>query len=222
MRGQANLLAVPVALLLVTAAAGIALGVAWGALAEADRQPVQREATAALADGLLSPDGPVAVRRNVLSGQSLAELDAGTLRAAFPGYAGRSIRVSLDGRAIATTGSPDGGTTVRRLVYVEQRGSDRLVPEQPNGTTTLPAPSPTATVSLRPPNGTSVETLRVEGQVRRHNRSGLTDEYRLDLPDGAAATITVEANGTLPAGSVVIEYRPTATRAATLAVTVGA
>jgi len=96
------------------------------------------------------------------------------------------------------------------------------VPEQPNGTIALPAPSPTATVSLRPPNGTSVETLRVEGQVRRHNRSGLTGGYRLDLPDGTATTIAVEANGTLPTGSVVIEYRPTTTRTATLEVTVGA
>jgi len=224
MRGQANLLAIPVALLVVTAAAAVGLGVAADALADADRTPVRQGIAETLAEEMVAPGGPVAVRQNVLSQRALDAFTAATFRARFPGFSDRDVRIHVDGQTVVETGAPDRGTTVRRLVHVEERGNATLVPSDPNATIDLPDPTPAATVRIDPPNGTTVETLRVGDRVVRHNRSGIGTVHRLDLPATDQVSIRIDSRGdrSLSAGNVTVEYAPTTTRTATLVVTVGA
>ena len=67
MRAQANLPALAVALLVVSTTTGLAVVIADGAFASAQRDAAERATATAIADRLTAPDSPTTERRNVLN-----------------------------------------------------------------------------------------------------------------------------------------------------------
>jgi hypothetical protein len=222
-RGQSNLIALGVALLLVTAAAVTALAVAGGTFGAATRQPADRALAAGVAERVVS--GPAAVAPNALDRRSLSSLN---LSAVAPSG---DVRVTLDGQSVAARGDPTDGVTVRRLVLVERRRTAALR-QSVAGTTRLrlPARSRRAVVGIE---GAGVEAVRVDNRtVRRNATPALRGQFTLDLPPDRRATLTFVARGGAPnstnstgsanTSAVTVTYFPWTTEPATLAVTADA
>ena len=218
-RGQANLPALAVALLVVTSAAGLGLLVADAAFADAQREPVERETAVALSERLVAADAPLTTRRNVLNASRVAALDAEALDRSFPVAEGRSVRIRLDGETVVERGDPTGGTTVRRVVLVERRQAVTL-PRVPDDGVTLPRRSPRATVTLDPPPAATVETVRANGRVVLHDPDGLRGSYDLALSRYETMRLRFEGEGPLPPPAVEVTYYPARTTKAELVVTV--
>ncbi|PWG74636.1 hypothetical protein DF186_16860, partial [Enterococcus hirae] len=58
----------------------------------------------------------------------MAALTAEKLPAHFPVTEGHDVRIQLDGETLVERGDPVGGTTIRRIVLVEQTQSVTLSP----------------------------------------------------------------------------------------------
>ena len=235
-RAQTTLPAVGVALVLLTLVTALALGVADSAIAGADRTPDERRVAASTAAHLVSADGPLTDRANVLSGTRVAAFDGARLLDTTPATADYDVVVRLDGAPIAATGDDgrappatasrvsagptDGGTTIRRLVLVARTDTRTVEPERRR--VTLPRRATNATVTFTPDNGTAVRTLRVNGRVRLHNESGLRGTHELRLTPYETATFGFQTVGNVSKGSVQVRYETPRTTKATLAVTVDA
>lgn len=219
-RAQTGLPALAVALLVVTMVTGIGLAMADSAIAGADREPGERRVAVSLAEGLVGPESPLTERANVLNESRLSSVDGGTLRSTFPVTDGTPVSVELDGRQIAATGQIERGTTIRRLVVVEERRSKTLTPALGwQRRVTLPRRGYQATLTLSPPPGTNVTTVRANDRVVLHEDGGLAGTYDIPLSRFETTTLRFSASGPLPPGSVRIEYDAIGTRKATLAVT---
>ena len=216
-RGQANLPALAVALLLVGASVGVAVALAGGAFAAADTDPRDARLAASVAERLVAADGPLSVRANVLSAAAVANA-SGSL---CPGET--DCRVRLDGETVAERGSPGRGETMRRVVLVadaERRTLDAALAGE--DAVTLPRRTATATVRLDPPSGTRVTTVRANGRVVLHDPDGLDGSYDLALSRYDTVTLSVDANRDLGAETLAVDYRVETTTKAVLAVTVDA
>ncbi|MFB6105610.1 MAG: hypothetical protein ABEJ70_01425 [Halobacteriaceae archaeon] len=223
MRGQANLLAVTVALLLVVTSAVVGAAVLNGAVAAATGDPADRRVAAAAAARLTSPAGPLASRANVVPAAAVADLDGATLRETVPEA---DLRVRVDGETVATTGDPTGGRTVRRLVLVtsERRLRRRRPTRAEAGArlVTLPAAADRAVVTVgRGPNA-STEALRVNGRTAWANDSGLVGRFPVALPRGRRARLRFAGNDSRPLGRVVVTTYRRESHDATLVVTADA
>lgn len=217
-RGQANLAAVAVALVVLTTVTGLSLALADGAFASAQRDPGERRAAVALSERLVAPSSPLTAGANVLREGRVDGLTAASLDADFPVAQGRDVRVRLGDRVLVERGDP-AGTTVRRIVLVERRQTVGITAESDR--LTLPRRSDSATVRLDPPAGTTVTTVRANGRVVLYDPSGLDGSYDVDLSRYDTTTLTVEHSGPFPPGSLAVTYYPTRTTKAELVVTVG-
>lgn len=222
-RGQASLLALAAALVVLTAAVGVALLVAGGTLATATGEPTERALATGLADRLVAADGPLAERQGRLDTAALASLNATTLRAMLPTGAAteRSVRVRVrvdGGTAAALGGDPAGGTTVTRLV--------RIVAHEPvsrtvtvDGTETVIVPA-APWVQVRPRGNDTVRTVTVAGRRVVRAPDGLEGRVRVALPDVGATTVRLE---TATQGATVrVTVPETTVRVVRLEVTVDA
>lgn len=221
-RAQANLVALGVALLLVTGALGMGLVVADGAFHGATRDPLERRAAASLADRLVAADAPLTYRTNVLNATAVARLDPASLAARYPVSEGFDVRIRLDDRTLVETGDPTGGVTVRRVVLVGSRERATLEPAlaADRRSVTLPRRTDRAVVSLHPPVGSVVRTVRANGRVLLHDPDGLRDDHRIRLSRYETVELRFEGDGPLPRGAVEIAYFPETTIKAVLVVTV--
>lgn len=219
-RGQANLVALAVALLALTAVVGVALVVADGAFAGADRDPGERRLASSLSDRVVADDGPLTTRANVLNGTAVDDLDGTALAGSFPVVEGRDVRVRLDGESVAQTGDVTGGSTVRRLVLVEREESVTTTPNLDRDSVTLPRRTDRVTLAINPPTGTRLTTVRANGRVVAHDPAGLSGNVTVSVSRFETTTLAFDANGTLPTGSVGLTYYPTRTIKALLVVTV--
>ena len=197
---------------------GLGLFVADTAITGADRDPDERRVAAAIAAQLVAADGPLADRANVLNDSELDAFDDATLRDVSEATTQYAVAVRLNGTTIGATGEPTEGPTIRRLVLVEERNEETLVPERT--TATLPRRVSSATVTLTPPNGTTIRTVRANEQVVLHNESGLQGTFDLRLATYETTDLRLQAVGDLPDGAVEISYDAPRTTKATLAVTV--
>lgn len=218
-RGQANLPALAVALLVVTTATGLGLALADGAFASAEREPLERRVAVALSERLVAADGPLTTRGNTLNRSRVAALDGELLAERFPVSAGSDVRVRLDGDVVAERGDPTGGTTVRRVVLLERRSAATLA-RVPGDSITLPRRTPRATLTVDSPAATTVRTVRANGRVVLHDPSGLDGTYDVSLSRFETTTLEYEHAGPLPPGSVEVTYYPARTTKAELVVTV--
>ncbi|MEF8856013.1 MAG: hypothetical protein V5A16_01185 [Haloplanus sp.] len=118
MRAQTNLIALVLALGLVTGATVIGVAFADAALADADRDPLDRHAATAVAGRLVAADAPTTVRANALNASAVDGLNASRVEGLAPPAEGAALRVSLDDETVVERGAPGGGVTVRRSVLV--------------------------------------------------------------------------------------------------------
>lgn len=222
MRAQANLPALAVALVILTAVAGMSLGMADRAYLSADRDPGERRVAVALSERLVSSEAEVTSRANVLNASAIGRLDGSRLQSLFPVVDGRAFRIRLDDRVLAEAGDPTGGATIRRIVLVERRRSVTVTPPLTGAepTVTLPRRSPKAALVVDPRNGVTVTTVRANGRVVLRNSSGLAGRFTVDLSRFETTTFSFEADGDLSTGAVAVTYYPATTTKAVLEVTV--
>lgn len=226
MRAQANLLSLGVALLLVSGAVGFGLGVADDALVDAERDARERHAAVALSDRLVAGDGPLSLdgRPNVLVRAALLGLDGDALRDRFRVAAGHDVTVRLDGDVVAQTGDAVGGTSIRRVVLVatEQRRVLEPVLANTPRSVTLPRRTSRLVLELSPPPATTLRTVRANGRVVLHDRSGIAGRYDVRVSRFDSTTLRFVADGPLPRGSVRIVSYPVRATKGELVVTVDA
>ena len=220
-RGQANLVAVGVALVVLTAVAGVSLVIADDALAGAQRDPGERRLAVGLSERLVAADGPLTDRGNVLNATHLQRLDGDRLQTLFPAAETGAVRVALDGDTLARTGDASGGTTVRRVVLVQERSTVTVTPPLRTGAVSLPRRTPWVRLRIDPARAT-VRTVRANGRVVLHDPDGLTGTYRVRTSRFETTRLTVDATGPLREGDVVVTYAPAETTKAVLEVTVDA
>jgi hypothetical protein len=221
-RGQTNLVVLGVALLLVTTVAGVSLVVADGALAGTDREPLDRRSAVAVADRLVADDAPITTRGNVLDRGDALSLTAGDVDRLAPTARGRPFRVRLDDRTLVQRGDPTEGVTIRRVVLVANRTTERrTLALADSDSVTLPRRSPRVTLRIAPNVTTTVETVRANGRVVLHRDAGLSGEYAVTTSRFETVRLTF-VTGDAPDGSVTVRYYPARTRKAVLEVTVGA
>lgn len=223
-RGQTNLATLAVALLLVSTAVTVGLALADGAVAGALRDPNEERVAVALSERLVSAEGPLTVRANVLDRDRVDRLDAASFREDFPVSADKNIRVALDDRTVVTTGTPTDGTTFSRIVLVARR---RNVTVQPRFTAdepavTLPRRSDAATLIIDPPGRRTVWTVWANDRVVLHDPDGLTGRYEIRLSRFETTRLAFNASDPLPPGSVTVRYAPETTTKRLLTVTVDA
>ena len=222
MRGQANLLALGVALVAVSGAMVVGLAIADGAFAAADGDATDRQLAAGVSERLVDADGPLATRANVLNASTVQAFDADALRSTVPGLDGHSVRVTLDDKTIAATGSDADGYSIERLVLVE-RTQSVTVADAFNGTdrtVTLPRRTGRVDVYVDPTANATVTTMRIGPRIVRHNESGLTGEFAVTTSRYRTATVSVDADGVLPSGEIELTYYPKQTEKALLEVAV--
>ncbi|WP_231184149.1 hypothetical protein [Haladaptatus sp. DYF46] len=223
-RAQMNLHALAVALLILTMVTTMSVGIADRALLGADRNPTRRHSAVATSERLISADSPLTVRPNVVNETALDRCNATRLTGWFPVLGERAFRIRVGETVIAERGSPTGGTTVRRIVLVENRSAVTRTPplSASDPEFTLPRRTPNATLVVRPPDGTTVSVVRANGRVVLRNTSGVDGRFHVSLPRFETTRFAFETDGDLPTGSVEVTYYPETTRKAVVAVTVDA
>jgi hypothetical protein len=217
-RGQANLPALAVALVLLTSTAGLSVALADAAFAGVDRDPADRRIAYALSDRLVDDDSPTTRRANVLR-ESALSLTPAMLDESFPVVRGHAVRLDVGGTTVLERGDPTGGATVRRVVLVARGQSVTLVPTLDRNATTLPRRTERVTLAVRPANAT-VETVRANDRVVLHDPSGLNGTYDVRVSRFETVRLRFETDRPLARGSIELTYYPTVTTKATLAVTV--
>lgn len=221
-RGQSNLLAVAVALVVLTAVTVLGLTVADAAFAGADRPVEDRRVAVALSERLVAADSPVTDRANVLNASAVERLDGSGLRSEFPVVGDRSVRVRVGDRTVAERGDPSGGYQIRRIVLVESRTAVTRTPRLDRvPAVTLPRRTLRVDVRIDPPVGTTVGAVRADGRVVLRNASGLVGNFTVAVSRLETVSLTFDAAGPLPDGAVSVTYYPADTTKAELEVTVG-
>jgi hypothetical protein len=221
-RGQANLIAVGIALLAVTTAAGLGLALADAALAGADRQPLDRAAAEGAADRLVAADAPTTRRANVLDEGAIGSLNVSRLEAMAPGVEGRDVHVRLDGQQLFERGTPEGGVAIRRVVLVAERTeATRTIDLSEADSVTLPRRTAQVRLAIDPGANTTVTTVRIDDRVVLHSPGGLDGTVTVPGSRYETTTLAFEIRGN-GGGSVAVTYYPIQTSKAVLEVSVDA
>lgn len=221
MRAQTSLPALGVALLVLATTTGLAVAFADVAFAGADRDADQRATAIALSERLVSEDGPLTERANVLDEPTLRSLDERQLRNRYPVVGDRDVRLRLDDRTLLESGSPDDGTTIRRIVRIRSEQAKTYEPAfTVTNTTTVPRRTDRVRLGVDQ-SAATVEAVRVNDRIALLNRSGVRGTATVDVSRYETTTVAFEANGTLSEGDVEVTYYPARTRKAILEVTVG-
>jgi hypothetical protein len=213
MRGQANLPALALALLVVTTVTGLSVTIADSAFSTAQRDASQRATASAVADRLVAADSGLTERRNVLDASQLNEA---TVSAVTPGSV--DVRVTVGRETVYERGNPSDGSTVRRLAVVAERQAITVEPPLRFGTVTLPRRSPRATITVD--SGSDIRTVRANDRVVLYDPTGINGTYEVTL--SRFETTTLQFDGTPQEGDVTVTYYPRQTRKALLGVTVDA
>lgn len=220
MRGQANLVALAVALLALTAATGLAVTIADLAFASGERDAKERRIGHALADRLISSDSVLTDRANVLNASAVNSFNVRQLEQSYPVIGDADVRIRVGDREAVTRGDPSGGTTVRRVVLVQQRQTVTLTLGQESNATTLPRRTRLVDMNIDQPNGTTVKSVRANDRVVLHDPSGLQGEYTVRVSRFETVTLSFASDGPLVTSRLSLTYYPARTTKAVLTVTV--
>lgn len=220
-RGQANLLALAAAIVLLTAATVGSVALADRALGGADRDPGARHAAEAVSARLVAADANHTRRANVVNRTAIRALDAADTDRLAPPVRDRSVRVRLGNETLLERGDPD-GPTVRRVVRVEgdERRSESL---NFADRTAVSLPDRVRRVRLDVSAGgnATVTAVRANDRVVLHDRSGLAGEYVVSVPPVASPRLSFTVEGGRD-GAATVAWTATNATAETLEVTVGA
>lgn len=211
-RGQANLLALGVSLLVLTATVGFSLVLIDGAYQSADRDPNERRIAVALAERLVSEESSLTSRANVINMTRVRALTPTRFDHRYPVASEVDIRIRLGHETIIERGDPTGGTTIRRVVLIERRQSV-TIPFR-GETLTLPRRSTRATITISDPVTT---TVRVNDRIVLYAPNGLEGTFEIDLSRYETTKLQLE-----PTGTATVTYYPAQTTKAELVVTVDA
>ena len=224
-RGQANLLGFAAAIVVVATVTVTGVALASDALADADRQPETTHAAARLATHLIAADADHTRDRNVLRAAPTENLTATGLDAAVPPVRGRPVSVTLGGDTIVERDgddarSADGSVRVERRVRVA-RAVDRTrrVDLADRGLVTLS--DHTGRLTIRIDTTRTVRTVRADGRVVLHDRSGLSGRYVVSVPEVRPLTVGFESEGD-GSGTVRVSWTATNASVEELVVSVGA
>jgi hypothetical protein len=221
MRGQLSLPALGLAFLVLTTVVVLGVTVANGALASADRDALDRQAAVTLSDRLVSADGPLTTRQNVIDESALANITETTLRSDYGLANGTNALITLDGTTLVSTGSVDSGRSIERLVVVRERQRRTLTPSfAVANSVTLPRRTDRVRLAIRPGLNRTVSAVRVGDRVVLQNSSGLRGTFTLHPSRYETAAISFESNASLSRGTVRLTYYPIETEKAQLGVTV--
>jgi hypothetical protein len=222
-RGQASLPPLAIALLSLTGATVLALTLASGALAGADRAPDERRTAVALADRLVAADSQLTERANVLDRTRLEAFDGEQLVDDFPVTDGADVEVRVGDDVVARTSETVRGGTIRRLVLVAETDERTVSPSLGFAdAVTLPRRTDHLELSLAPAPDTRIETVRANHRVVLHDPDGLRGSFDVSLSARQNTRLAFEANRSLADGSVSLTIPVERTTKATLAVTVDA
>lgn len=239
-RAQANLLAVAVALVLLTSVLGASIAIAESALVSAttQRDAADRHAAATLSERLISQSPPAYPAGVIPNREALAAAEVETLA---PVVSDAAVTIELDGRTLFERGDASGGATVYRGVLVGVSETRQLRANlSETDTVTLPHRTRRITLGVRPGPNTTVHTVRVDGRIVLHNETGLSGSATVNTSARRTTDLAFETavatngtNVTTPAqpgrrlqpqptvgGSVVVTYTFVDSEPATLAVTV--
>lgn len=223
MRAQTELPAVAIAFVLITAVLVLGIAGANSALTTAERPALEQQDAVGVSDRLVSDHASITTRANVIDRTTLHGLTAADLRAAYGLSNGSAVKVELDSTTIVSDGDPAGGTSIDRLVLVENRTDRTLVPAiDRNHSATLPRRTDAAKIHLSPRDETTIRTVSANDRVLLRNESGLYGTFEVQLSRYVTKELQFEAAGRLETGDVRIEYYPTERTKATLTVTVDA
>jgi hypothetical protein len=222
-RGQTNLFALVLALVLLTAATVVGVTLADAALAGADRDPTERRAATTTAQRLTAADSPMTVRANVLNASRVAALNASRLHELAPPTRAGAVRVALDERTVVDRGSPGGGWTVSRAVLVRSQAESTTTRANLSrrSTVTVPRGVDRATVAVAPGPNTTVRSVRANDRVLLHDGGGLNTTATVHLDRYEPSTLRIDA-GANATGRVAVTYHPRIVDDRTLTVTVDA
>jgi hypothetical protein len=220
-RGQANLVAVAVALVLLTSVLGASLAVAQSVLvgAAAERDAADRHAASTLADRLVT-DAPAPFPPNVVPNRSLTVTSVESLA---PVVENASVSVELGGRTLFRRGDPSGGATVYRGVLVgTPTNRTATIDLAMNDTLTLAHRTDTVTLVVDPGPNTTVRTVRVNDRVVLYNETGLSGEATVTTSRYRETELTFEVQSADPTATGRIEgsYATVVVEPATLVVSV--
>lgn len=221
MRGQTTLPALAFAFVLLTATVVFGVTTAADALTGAERDALERQEATGLSDRLVAGDAPTTSRANVLTEGALDTLDVDAIRDRYGLSDDASVLVQVGGVPVAAEGDTQDGTTVERIVLVEDRTARTIEPSfDVSPTMTLPRRSANATLAIRPSRNTTVRSVWVNDRVVLQNRSGLNGTFEVSLSSLETAQFRFDAAGDLEDGDVTITFYPPQTRKEILAVTV--
>lgn len=221
MRAQVELPALAVAVLVLTLVLVLGLGVATTAFDSAERSPTDRHAAASLADELVAESSPVTARENVIVVNEVRNLTSEQLHEEFALPAEARASVQVDGTDIASPDVPVSGTTVERLVLLQERTGETVEPDfEQTRTVVLPRRSGSVSVNITPPEISTVRSVRANDETVLRNDSGLRGTFDIDVSPLETTELWFETAGPMPVGSVELDYETAETRKATLAVTV--
>lgn len=221
MRAQTELPAVAIALVLLTSVFVLGMGAADSALSSADRPALEQQAAVSLSDELTAASANVTRRPNVLDRQLITNLTLDDLESEYGVDSSHDVRVRLGAETLVSSGDPTGGTSITRLVVIEHRTQNRLVPVfENNRTVTLPQRATSPTVEIDPPASTTVRRVYANERVLLQNSSGIDGRHQLSLSPFETEQLRFEALGPLPPGSVEIVHDRIETEKTTLEVTV--
>ena len=221
MRGQLSLPALGLAFLVLTTVVVLGVTVANGAVASAERDTLDRQATVSLSDRLVSADGPLTTRQNVIDESTLEDLNATTLRTEYGLTDEANARITLEGKKMVSTGEVDSGHTIERLVVVRERHNRTLTPAFAAGrSVTLPRRTDRIRLSIRPEPNQTVSTVTLADRVVLHNDSGLRGTFTVRPSRYETATLSFDSTIHISSGTIRLTYYPVETRTARLGVTV--
>ncbi|MDS0297901.1 hypothetical protein NDI76_04030 [Halogeometricum sp. S1BR25-6] len=222
-RGQANLLSLAAALVLLTTATVGSVLLANVALAGADTDPGARHAAEALAGRLVAADAPHAGRPNVVSETAIRSLTAADADRFAPSVRGRAVRVRLGDEVLVERGDPD-GVRVRRLVRVERTAArTTTVNLSVRRRVALPDRTPSVGLSIVTRNGTAVTAVSANDRLVLRDPNGLSGDYEFRATRVAPPTVSFELEddaGDIE-GEVTVRWTEVDATVEPLAVTVG-
>lgn len=217
-RAQTELLALGIALFVLTSTLVVGVVLAESALTSAERPAIEEQTARSLSERLVEPTSPQTARRNVLRDEQLQQLDEQTLRETFDIPEDADVAITLDNETLVGT-VPVRGTTVERIVLVERRTQETIQPEFDNSrSVTLPRRTSNVRLTIDAPSGTTIERVYANNRVILDNGTGLQGTFDVPLSSYATTTLRFDAFGQLDSESVRIEYAPPETDKAILEV----
>lgn len=206
---QANLLSLVVALVVLTSVAGVAIIYADGAVRSSERDSIDRTTADAVAHNLVAADSPATVRSKVVDAD---RFDSELVEDVVP--SGIDVRVKLDGSTVYEHGTPDDGTTVRRVVLVGERGSRTIVVN--DSRVDLSRRTPRVTVRIGP--DADVKTVRSNDRVVLYDSDGIEGVFDVEIDRYERSSLRFA--GDVGNESVEVTSYPLDTTKRTLSVTV--